>query len=129
MNCYGTPPRKLKFGRQWPPTHHRSGWGYVMDGLDSLHCADGILLDGFIEKKFADRIPGAVGRIRAQPPSRSSVVQHQPAIPNRYSPHAGLASEHGVLQRTVYTIFVPQGLAGASSSGCCLQSVGADGNT
>jgi hypothetical protein len=47
------PPKKIRFGRQWRPTHHRSGWGYAMDSLDWLHGAEGVLLDGFIEKKFA----------------------------------------------------------------------------
>lgn len=47
------PPKKIRFGRQWRPTHHRSGWGYAMDSLDRLHGAEGVLLDGFIEKKFA----------------------------------------------------------------------------
>jgi hypothetical protein len=47
------PPKKIRFGRQWRPTYHRSGWGYAMDSLDRLHGAEGVLLDGFIEKKFA----------------------------------------------------------------------------
>lgn len=53
MNPDILPARKLKFGRHWRPTHHRSGWGYAMDALDCLHCGDGVFLDGFIEKKFA----------------------------------------------------------------------------
>src|SRR5262249_47262944 len=44
---------KLKFGRHWRPTSHRSGWRYAMDALDCLHCEQGMFLDGFIEKKFS----------------------------------------------------------------------------
>jgi hypothetical protein len=51
--------KKIRFGRHWRPTHHRSGWGYALDSLDCLHCAEGVFLDGFIEKKFAwGRDPG-----------------------------------------------------------------------
>jgi hypothetical protein len=48
----GRPEKKIDFGSQWRPTHHRSGWPYALDALASLHISSGTLLDGFIEKKF-----------------------------------------------------------------------------
>lgn len=51
--------RKIKFGRQWLDGHHRSGWPYAVNSLRPLHDDRGVLLDGFIEKKFAwGRDPG-----------------------------------------------------------------------
>ncbi len=52
-------PKKIHYGRQWLRTHHRSGWPYAIGSLASLHAERGVILDGFIEKKFAwGRDPG-----------------------------------------------------------------------
>jgi hypothetical protein len=45
--------RKIDLGLQWRPESHRSGWGYALGALADLHIPGGILLEGFIEKKFA----------------------------------------------------------------------------
>jgi hypothetical protein len=45
--------KKIKFGQQWLNGHHRSGWPFAIDSLRCLHNDLGVLLDGFIEKKFA----------------------------------------------------------------------------
>ncbi len=47
------PPGKIDMGSQWLPDSHRSGWRYAMDALTSLHVPGGVVLEGFIEKKFA----------------------------------------------------------------------------
>jgi len=44
---------KLDLGVQWRPETHRSGWRYALDSLISLHAPGGVLLEGFVEKKFA----------------------------------------------------------------------------
>ncbi len=38
---------------QWRPETHRSGWRYALDSLAGLHAPGGVLLEGFVEKKFA----------------------------------------------------------------------------
>jgi hypothetical protein len=45
--------RKIDLGSQWLPDSHRSGWRYAMDALACLHAPGGVVLEGFIEKKFA----------------------------------------------------------------------------
>ena len=45
--------RKIDMGSQWLPDSHRSGWRYAMGALASLHVPGGVVLEGFIEKKFA----------------------------------------------------------------------------
>jgi hypothetical protein len=45
--------RKIDIGEQWRPESHRSGWPYALDALADLHVPGGVLLEGFIEKKFA----------------------------------------------------------------------------
>ena len=45
--------RKIDLGTQWRPESHRSGWPYALDALASLHVSGGVLLEGFVEKKFA----------------------------------------------------------------------------
>jgi hypothetical protein len=45
--------RKIDLGNQWWPTAHRSGWAYALGALDELHVPGGVLLEGFVEKKFA----------------------------------------------------------------------------
>ena len=53
------PEPKLDLGAQWRPETHRSGWPYALDSLLSLHAPGGVLLEGFVEKKFAwGRDPG-----------------------------------------------------------------------
>lgn len=56
----GAPPEpKLDLGVQWRPETHRSGWPYALDSLAGLHTPGGVLLEGFVEKKFAwGRDPG-----------------------------------------------------------------------
>jgi hypothetical protein len=49
----GQPHRKIDLGAQWRPESHRSGWAYALDALAGLHVPGGVLLEGFIEKKFA----------------------------------------------------------------------------
>ncbi len=44
---------KINLEAYWHPGHHRSGWRYALDSLRCLHSPDGILFDGFVEKKFA----------------------------------------------------------------------------
>jgi hypothetical protein len=43
---------KINLEGYWQPSHHRSGWRYALDSLRSLHSAQGVLFDGFVEKKF-----------------------------------------------------------------------------
>ena len=46
-------PRLINLDSQWLNTHHRSGWPYAVESLRPLHSDQGILFDGFLEKKFA----------------------------------------------------------------------------
>jgi hypothetical protein len=46
------PEKKIDLGSQWWPPTHRSGWGYALASLGELAAPGGVLLDGFIEKKF-----------------------------------------------------------------------------
>src|SRR5687768_9083458 len=77
------PLPKLRIGKQWTSTHHRSGWPYVIDALRDLHSDDGVLFEGFIEKKFAwGRDPG--DRYNAFEPHRApwiGVLHNPPGIP------------------------------------------------
>lgn len=43
----------LKPALQYTYGQHRSGWKYALNSLSALHDERGILVDGFIEKKFA----------------------------------------------------------------------------
>jgi len=45
--------RKIDLGDQCWPASHRSGWAYALHALGELHAPGGVLLDGFVEKKFA----------------------------------------------------------------------------
>jgi len=47
-------PKKIYFDPelQWSTTSHRSGWRYVLGGLEQLHHRHGTLLDGFLENTF-----------------------------------------------------------------------------
>lgn len=47
------PEPKIDIGIQWRPETHHSGWPYALDALASLHMPGGVVLEGFIEKKFA----------------------------------------------------------------------------
>ncbi|NES86169.1 MAG: glycosyltransferase [Moorea sp. SIO1G6] len=51
----GDYPKKLDLASalQYHYGEHRSGWSYAMNSLKALHNDAGILVDGFIEKKFA----------------------------------------------------------------------------
>jgi len=44
---------KINYAQQWKTNLHRSGWGYAIESLRWLHNPNGVLLDGFVEKKFA----------------------------------------------------------------------------
>src|SRR5215472_17944762 len=79
---------KLKFARHWRPTYHRSGWGYAIDALDCLHCAQGTFLDGFIEKKFSWGCDPGEGGNGLAPYSEPWIgfVHHPPAIPHWLRP-------------------------------------------
>ena len=44
---------KIDLGSQSIFSSHRSGWGYAIDALGSLHNPRGVLFDGFLEKNFA----------------------------------------------------------------------------
>lgn len=46
-------PRLINLDHQWLNTHHRSGWPYAIESLLPLHSDEGVLFDGFLEKKFA----------------------------------------------------------------------------
>ncbi len=43
---------KINLGSQKVYSFHRSGWGYAIEGLQSLHNNAGVLFDGFIEDLF-----------------------------------------------------------------------------
>ena len=47
------PVKKINVGQQGISRHHRSGWAYAIDSLSCLNDERGILLDTFVEKKFA----------------------------------------------------------------------------
>jgi hypothetical protein len=63
-----------------------------MDGLESLYCVDGVLLDGFIEKTFAwDRDPGDGAGVTGYDDAWVGFVHNPPHVPpwfnkNRQSP-------------------------------------------
>src|SRR5580700_7692388 len=85
--------KRIKLAAQWLNTHHRSGWPYAIESLRSLHSDDGVLFDGFLEKKFAwGRDPG--DRYNQFAPYRApwvGVLHNPPIIPewfnlNQHSP-------------------------------------------
>jgi hypothetical protein len=87
-------PKLINLNRQWLNTHHRSGWPYVIKNLLPLHSPDGVLFDGFLEKKFAwGHDPG--DRYNHFEPYRVpwvGVLHNPPAIPpwfnlNQHDPH------------------------------------------
>ena len=91
---------KIRFGRQWLNGHHRSGWPYAMESLRCLDDADGVVLEGFIEKKFAwGRDPG--DRYNDFAPYREpwiGFIHNPPSIPewfnlNQHSPEEIFNSE------------------------------------
>lgn len=43
---------KLDLGQPWTGTYHRVGWGHALEALEPLHAPGGVLLEGFVEKKF-----------------------------------------------------------------------------
>jgi hypothetical protein len=50
---------RIDLSDQWRGTYHRVGWGYALDTLRPLHHPEGILLEGFVDKKFGwGRDPG-----------------------------------------------------------------------
>ncbi len=52
----------IDLGEPWAGTYHRAGWGWAMDALRPLHRAGGILVEGFVDKKFGwGRDPGDRG--------------------------------------------------------------------
>jgi hypothetical protein len=57
--------RKIDVAVQWRPESHRSGWRYALDALADLHVPGGVMLEGFIEKKFA--WGGDLGDLRNDP--------------------------------------------------------------
>lgn len=99
---------KIKFGRQWLNGHHRSGWPYAMESLRCLDDEDGVILEGFIEKKFAwGRDPG--DRYNDFAPYREpwiGFIHNPPNIPewfnlNQHSPEDIFNSERW-LQSVAY---------------------------
>ena len=48
----GAVPPMLNLGEQWTTALHRSGWGYALDPLKSLHTPNGVIFDGFLESTF-----------------------------------------------------------------------------
>jgi len=80
-------PKKIRFARQWRPTHHRSGWGYAMDSLDPLHGTEGVLLDGFVEKKFAwdSHLADKCNGLRPYQEPWIGILHNPPNLPRRFN--------------------------------------------
>jgi len=75
--------RKIKINSPWPEGYHRSGWPYAINALQTLHVDHGILLDDFIENKFAWHVNEGV------PPYREPWVgffHNPPCVPKWFDP-------------------------------------------
>jgi len=85
VNADTLAPKKIRFARQWRPTHHRSGWGFAMDSLDQLHGTEGVILDGFVEKKFAWDPASKGNELRPYREPWIGFLHNPPNLPRRFN--------------------------------------------
>ena len=69
-------PKLLRVGDQWTSSLHRSGWGYALEPLHSLHDKSGVVFDGFLESTFCWKDSG----VRYREPW-VGVIHNPPATP------------------------------------------------
>ena len=53
VNLPTNPSGRLRFTERYERSHHRSGWRYAMEALYSLHNAEGVRFETFLEDPFA----------------------------------------------------------------------------
>lgn len=92
--------RKISLVWNGAAQHHRSGWAYALESLLPLHCAQGVVFDGFIEKTFAWEQHRSAEGASAQPYTVPwvGVAHNPPGVPdwfnaNRQSPQSILGSK------------------------------------